>query len=275
MTAVPLATRAKSVNLPVAVCLAILGVLVLVVLFPGMFTAQSPSATDFLHTFEGPSFSHVFGTDQLGRDVYARVVYGAGASLKIAMSATVIGVLGGLVIGALAVAGGRFAAGPLMRLVDVLLAFPEIVLALLVVAVIGGDAGGVAIAIGMAAVPNYARLVYSQARLVVLAEYVEAARVVGARRSVALVRHVVPNIAGPLVVLATLGTGTTIISAAGLSLLGLGPAPPAPEWGLMIADGKDFLGIAWWLTVFPGLSVVLVVVTCTVLGRTLRVRAQR
>lgn len=275
MTTIPVPVRVKPRNTTVMACLVILGLLLLVVLFPGLFSGQSPSATDFLHTFEGPSFAHPFGTDQLGRDVYARVLHGASASLSIALWATVIGLLGGLVLGTLAVVGGRFAAGPIMRVVDVLLAFPEIILALLVVAVIGGDSGGVAIAIGVAAVPNYARLVYAQARLVVLAEYVEAAKVVGTRRSVAWLRHVVPNIAGPLVVLATLGAGTTIISAAGLSLLGLGPAPPAPEWGLMIADGKDFLGIAWWLTLFPGLSVVVVVVTFTVLGTNLRARTLR
>jgi peptide/nickel transport system permease protein len=255
--------------------LAVIGLAVLALVFPGMFASHDPDATDFERTFEAPSLDHLMGTDQLGRDVFARVVHGAQISLTIALGATVLGVVGGVLVGLLAAVGGRFVDGVLMRAVDVLLAFPELILALLVVAVIGGGEVNIAVAIGIAAVPNYARVVRAQAKSVVLSEYVEAARVLGVPRPWYLARHVVPNIAGPVVVLAAIGAGTTIIAAAGLSLLGLGPPPPTSEWGAMLAEGKDLLGTAWWIAVFPGLAVVVVVVACTVVGRSIQARSVR
>ncbi|SDG94903.1 peptide/nickel transport system permease protein [Sinosporangium album] len=270
------ARRAPAAGRPVfAAGLAVLALALLVVLFPALFATHDPDATDFARTFQPPGADHFFGTDQLGRDVFSRVVYGARVSLTIALGATAIGVLGGMLLGLLSAVGGRIVDGVLMRCVDVLLAFPELILALLVVAVIGGGAVNIAVAIGTAAIPAYARVVRGQAGTVILSEYVEAARVLGVRRSVYLARHVVPNVAGPVVVLASIGGGTAIVTAAGLSLLGLGPPQPTAEWGAMLAEGKDLLGTAWWIAVFPGMTVALVVVAFTLVGRNLQVRSLR
>ncbi|AEH09837.1 MULTISPECIES: ABC transporter permease [Protofrankia] len=246
-----------------------------VMLVPSLFTAGAPDVTDTARTFRSPSLTHPFGTDQLGRDVYTRVVHGARISLLTGIGAVIIGVGGGILLGLVSAAAGRVVDGVLMRFVDVLLAFPELLLALLVVAIIGRGSANVALAIGLAAVPHFARLVRGQAFAVIRSEYVEAARGLGVPPWRYLTRHVLPNVAGPLVVLASIGTGSAITAAAGLSILGLGPAAPSPEWGAMLADGQEYLGTAWWIAVFPGLAVVAVVLTLTLLGRNIQARAIR
>jgi peptide/nickel transport system permease protein len=251
-------------------------VLLAVVLFwPGLVTWHQPDATDVAHAFAHPSAAHPFGTDQLGRDVYTRVVFGTRISLVIAVSAVAIGIGGGLLLGLTAAMGRGVVDGVLMRAVDVLLAFPELLLALLVMAMLGRGSVKVALAVGIAAVPHFARLVRGQALAVLRAEYVDAARVLGVRPVSYAVRHVLPNVAGPLTVMAAIGTGSSMTAAAGLSLLGLGPAEPTPAWGTMLAGGEDFLGTAWWIAVFPGLAVVTVVLALTLLGRALQARAVR
>ena len=253
----------------------VLALVVAVLVFPGWFSGGRPDATDVLHAFESPSAAHPFGTDQLGRDVYTRVLYGARISLSIGVLAVGIGVGGGVLLGLLSGLGRGRLDAVLMRLVDVLLAFPDLVLALLVVAIIGRGSLNVAVAVGVAAIPHFARLVRGQALAVMRSEYVEAARVLGVPPARYLVRHVLPNVGGPLVVLASIGTGSAITAAAGLSVLGLGPAAPSPEWGAMLSDGQDYLGTAWWIAVFPGLAVVAVVLSVTLLGRAAQARRLR
>ncbi|MER6989007.1 ABC transporter permease [Saccharopolyspora hirsuta] len=262
---------------------AVLGVLaglalllvVLVVLFPGWFTPYPPERTDLRNVLQAPSAAHLLGTDQLGRDVLSRLLDGTRLSVAIAVFATAVGVLGGALIGLLSAIAGSRADSVLMRGVDVLLAFPELLLALLVVAVIGGGVVNTAVAIGIAAIPNYARLVRGQALLVLRSEYVEAARMLGVHPARYLVRHVLPNVSGPVVVLASIGAGTALITASGLSLLGLGPRPPQADWGAMVADGKDFLQLAWWISAAPGAAIVLLVVVVTLVGRGLQARVLR
>ncbi|KAA5835111.1 ABC transporter permease [Saccharopolyspora hirsuta] len=262
---------------------AVLGVLaglalllvVLVVLFPGWFTPYPPERTDLRNVLQAPSPAHLLGTDQLGRDVLSRLLDGTRLSVAIAVFATAVGVLGGALIGLLSAIAGSRADSVLMRGVDVLLAFPELLLALLVVAVIGGGVVNTAVAIGIAAIPNYARLVRGQALLVLRSEYVEAARMLGVHPARYLVRHVLPNVSGPVVVLASIGAGTALITASGLSLLGLGPRPPQADWGAMVADGKDFLQLAWWISAAPGAAIVLLVVVVTLVGRGLQARVLR
>ncbi|MFD8109725.1 ABC transporter permease [Streptomyces microflavus] len=254
---------------------ALLTLLAAVLAFPGQFAAHAPDATEVAAALRPPDAHHWMGTDQLGRDVYARLVHGTRLSVLIAVGATVIGVGGGALLGLLSACGGRHTDFALMRVVEVLLSFPELLLALLVVALLGGGTLNVALALGLAGVPSYARLVRGQARLVLSSEYVEAAQVLGVRRWRIVLRHVLPNVGGPLVVLASIGLGSTIVAGAGLSVLGLGPVPPAADWGSMIADGKDFLQTAWWISVFPGLAVTVVVVATTLIGRRLQLGATR
>ncbi len=254
---------------------AVLLALVVLVAFPGLFAPHAQESTQIESAFDAPSPSHPFGTDQLGRDVYTRVVHGARISLLTGVAAVALGIGGGVVVGLLSAAARGIVDGVLMRAIDVLLAFPELLLALLVVAILGRGSVNVAVAIGLAALPHFARLVRGQAFAVIESEYVEAARILGVPPHRYLLRHVLPNVAGPLVVMAAIGTGSAITAAAGLSVLGLGPPAPSPEWGAMLADGQEYLGTAWWIAVFPGLAVVSVVLVLTMIGRGVQARALR
>ncbi|WP_371481235.1 ABC transporter permease [Kitasatospora sp. NBC_00315] len=241
-------------------------------LWPDLLASADPTAGQQLDAYRAPDAAHWFGTDQLGRDVYARIVHGTAQSLFIGAGATAIGASGGLLLGLLAAVGGRFADEALMRLLDVLLALPGLLLALVVITVVGPGNLNTALAIGIAEVAVYTRLVRSKALTVRAAGYVEAAQVVGHRRSRVVLRHVLPNSVGPLLALAVVGVGRAMIEGSALSFLGLGARPPAPEWGSMLADGRNALGIAWWTAAAPGVAVTLAVVAITVVGRRLQAR---
>jgi peptide/nickel transport system permease protein len=246
---------------------AFLALLLLCVIAPSLLARTSPNLTNPLIALQGPSSSHWFGTDELGRDMYARVAYGSRLSIVIGLGASLIGVTGGIVLGLLAALGGRVADGVLMRLVDVLLAFPGLLLALLVIALAGPGTVNATLAVGIGVVPGYARIIRAQALVAKRSEYVEAAMALGLPRRTLIARHILPNTMGPLLVLATIGIGTTIIAGASLSFLGLGPQPPTAEWGAMLAEGRDFLSNAWWMAVFPGIALTATVVAVTVIGR--------
>ncbi len=252
------------------IALLVLALIAVAALAPQLFTGQDPLQTEVRGALQPPSAAHPFGTDQSGRDVFARVVHGAGRSVGIGLLATAIALIAGLLVGALAGIAPRPVETVLMRGVDVLLAFPEFLLALVVVALLGPGAVNVAIGVTLAAVPVYIRLARAQTRTLRTAEHVEAARILGVPPARAFLRHVVPGVLGSLSVLATIGIGSAILAAAGLAFLGLGPAEPTPEWGLMLAGGRNVLGQAWWISVFPGLAITLTVISATVVGRLLR-----
>lgn len=249
---------------------AVLAVIAFAALFPDALASQNPLQTDVRAALLPPSAEHLFGTDQSGRDVFSRVVHGAGRSVGIGLLATGIALAGGLLIGALAGVAPRAIDVGMMRVNDVLMAFPEFLVALVVVAVLGPGAVNIAIAVTLAAVPVYIRLARVQTRSLRLAEHVEAARILGVPPLQAFLRHVMPGVLGSLSVLATIGIGSSILAAAGLSFLGLGPSEPTPEWGLMLSGGRNVLGQAWWISVFPGIAITLTVVAATVVGRVLR-----
>jgi peptide/nickel transport system permease protein len=246
---------------------ALLLVIVLVAVAPGLFTDGSPTATDPVAALRGPSSAHWLGTDQLGRDLLTRILYGARPSLLLGFGSTVISVVVGTALGLASALGGRVADHLLMRLADILLALPALLLALLVVAVLGSGTGNVMTAIGIAFVPGYARLVRAEALVVRRSGYVESAVALGLPRRRIVLRHVLPNALAPLLTLATVGFGTALISASGLSFLGLGPAAPSPEWGALLSAGRDFLQTAWWIGVFPGAAVTITVIAVNVVGR--------
>lgn len=258
----------------VGIAMAVLVVIAAMALVPGIFTGQDPLATDVRAALEPPSAAHPFGTDQSGRDVFARVVHGAQRSAGIGLLATLLALTAGLVIGSLSGIAPRIVDAAAMRATDVLLAFPEFLIALVVVAVLGPGTTNVAVAITIAAVPVYVRLARTQTRTLAATEHVEAARILGVTPVRAFARHVVPGVLGALSVLATIGIGSTILAAAGLSFLGVGPTEPTPEWGLMLAGGRNVLGQAWWISVFPGLAITITVIAATVIGRTLRAGAE-
>lgn len=250
-----------------------LALLVLAALFPWLLTAASPLQTDATAALQGPSAAHPFGTDQSGRDVFARVIYGARYSLAVGLGATALALGAGLIIGISAGLAPRFLDGALSRTIDVLMAFPEFLLALVVIAVIGTGEVSIVFAVALAAVPAYARVARIQTMVVSRAGYVRAARSLGVHPLAVVVRHIIPNTLGPLWVMATIGVGTAIVSAAGLSFLGLGPQPPTPEWGVILSEGRNFLATAWWIAVFPGLAITAAVVALSTLGRYLRLRS--
>jgi peptide/nickel transport system permease protein len=251
---------------------AFLLVLVVAAVAPALFTSADPIQTQVLQALRAPSIEHPFGTDQTGRDVFARVVYGARYSLAIGVLATTIAMAAGLLVGTLAGLAPRPVDSAISRVIEVLMSFPEFLLALLVIAILGPGPTSLVLAISLAAVPVYARVARVQTFTVRRSGYVRAALILGVPRWRSVLRHVVPNTLGPLLVMATIGFGTAIASAAGLSFLGLGPQPPTPEWGLILAEGRNFLGTAWWIAVFPGLVVTVTVISASVVGRYLRAR---
>ncbi|GAA2251217.1 ABC transporter permease [Streptomyces amakusaensis] len=259
-------------GLPLAV--AVLLAAALACAAPGLLAHASPTAADPLAALLPPGPDHWFGTDQLGRDVYARVVHGARHSLLLGIGATALGVLAGLLVGLPSALLGRVADQVAMRGTDIALALPELLLALLVIAVVGPGPGNALLAVAVSSAPGYARLVRGQARLVRRAEYITAATALGLRRRTVVLRHVVPNTLGPLVVPATLGVGTAVVAGSALSFLGIGPEPPAPEWGSMLSQGRDALQDAWWIAVFPGAAITVSVVAVTVVGRRLHLRLE-
>ena len=232
--------------------------------------ARDPIRTAAREALQPPGARFLLGSDQFGRDVASRVMYGARVSLLVGVISVSIAVALGAPLGLVSgYYGGRLDA-LIMRVMDVLLAFPGILLALAIVSVLSPGLGNVMIAGGLSAVPGYARLV----RATVLAArehlYVEAARALGRRDGGILVRDILPNVVAPLIVTATLGLGGAILSAAALSFLGLGSQPPQPEWGRMLSEGRDYLREAWWISTFPGLGILLTVLAMNLVGDGLR-----
>ncbi|MEU0934089.1 ABC transporter permease [Embleya sp. NPDC005971] len=279
MTATPTADKRRvrirrrpAPRASVVVALVVLVLFALIGLAPGLFTGTSPIETDPLAALRGPGAEHWFGTDQLGRDVFARVLHGARPSLLLGLGATVFALVGGTLWGLLSALGGRAADQVCMRLADIMLSLPELLLALFVVTLLGRGTVDVMVAVAIAAMPGYARLVRAEALVVRRSGYVEAAAGLGLRRPVLIVRHVLPNAIGPLLVLGTVGFGTSLIYASGLSFLGLGAQPPSPEWGAMLSEGRGFLETAWWIGVFPGAAVTCAVIAVNVAGRHARTR---
>ncbi len=248
----------------------ILGVLALLALGAPWWSPRDPIRTAAREALRPPGPTHLLGTDQYGRDVASRVVYGARISLTVGLVSVSIAVLLGAPLGLVSgFYGGRLDTF-VMRVMDVLLAFPGILLALAIVSVLTPGLMNVMIAVGLAAVPTYARLMRATALSAREFLYVEAARAMGGRDLFILVRYVLPNVVAPLIVTATLGLGTAILSAAALSFLGLGSQPPAPEWGRMLSEGRDYLREAWWISTFPGVAIMLTVLAMNLLGDGLR-----
>ncbi|CAB5623569.1 MULTISPECIES: ABC transporter permease [Klebsiella] len=241
--------------------------LVVAVFFPSLFTPYTPEQMDFSAILQPPDLRHWFGTDQLGRDVFTRVVYGTSLSLSIGVGATLIASAGGIVLGTLAGLAPRAVRQLLVRLLDIMLAFPDLLLALLAITVLGRGPENTLLAVGLAGIAGYARLVRAQVLQVRLSGYVQHAVALGEPPMVIILRHIVPNTLRPLLVLATVGIGYFILSASALSFLGLGVTPPTAEWGALLSEGRNFLDSAPWVSLLPASVVALSVIAITLLGR--------
>ena len=250
--------------------LAFVLVLALAVWAPQWFSHFDPEAVDPDAILMAPDATHWFGTDELGRDLFSRVVYGTSQSLTIGVGATLIASIGGIVLGTVAALAPRLIARPLLRLIDILLAFPEILLALLVIAVLGRGPANTLLAVGLSSIAGYARLIRSQVLQVKLSGYVEHAIALGEHPWTIISQHIVPNSIRPLLILATIGVGSSVLSASALSFLGLGVVPPAAEWGALLANGRNFLDIAPWTSLLPATVVAVSVISITLLGRRLQ-----
>jgi peptide/nickel transport system permease protein len=243
---------------------------VVLAVFAPAIAPYPPTKMDFRAVQQPPSAAHPFGTDDLGRDVLSRVAHGARISLQVGLIAVGIAAVVGTFMGLVAGLAGGWLDGLIMRTVDVMLAFPGILLALAVVAVLGPGLANMMIAVGVSAIPVYARTVRGTTLAVMELDYVTAARALGAGRVRVALRYVLPNVSAPIIVLATIGIATSILSAAGLSYLGLGAQPPTPEWGAMLSDARAYLRTGWWMAVFPGLAIMIVVMAFNLLGDGLR-----
>ena len=241
-------------------------------LVPSVFTGQSAIDGVPADRLQAPSAAHPFGTDHLGRDLFARVVHGA----RLTLQATVLAVLIGLVVGSAIGLVAGFARGVVddvaMRVVDVLLSIPALLLSMALITALGFGTVKVAIAVGIGTVANFARVMRSEVLKVGAAVYVEAARASGVRTSAVLLRHVLPNAAGPVLALSALEFGIAVLAVSALSFLGFGAPPPAPEWGSLVSGGRDYLATAWWLTTLPGLVVAAVVLSANRIARALERR---
>ncbi|MCX4095915.1 ABC transporter permease [Nocardia sp. alder85J] len=237
---------------------------------PGLFTSRDPYATVPAQRLRPPSGAHLFGTDDVGRDLWTRTLYGSELTVKAALIAVGIALVAGLTLGLMSGFFGRWADTVIMRVVDVQLAIPGLLFALVIVTALGFGTVPVAIAVGVASVPAFARTTRAEVLRVRTLPYVEAARAGGASWTRVLLRHVLPNSWGPVLSLAVLDFGTTIIYVAALSFLGFGAAPPRAEWGSLVANGRNFLITAPWVSLLPGAMVVLTVLALNHIAKSLQ-----
>lgn len=244
-------------------------------LFPSLFASGDPLQGVPAEKLQGPSLAHWFGTDNIGRDVYTRVVHGAGLSLTATLVAVGIAFVMGGVIGLLSGAAGGALDAVLMRIVDVLLSIPALLLSLALVTALGFGTMNVAIAVGVGLVANFARVMRSEVLRVRRALYVEAAFASGARWYTVLHRHVLRNSYAPVVALAAVEFGMAVLAVSSLSFLGFGAVPPTPEWGSLISEGRNYLATAWWMTTLPGLVIVAVVLSAHRIGHAIEDRSAR
>ncbi len=235
------------------------------------YAAAGTGVPDMAHRLLAPTLAHPFGTDEMGRDLAARVLFGARTSLGLAALVVGSSVAAGVVVGLIAGSAGGWLDEASMRVTDIFLAFPPLLLAILLVAVLGGGFTSAVLALALAWWPMYAVLVRGQVVRVRRQPFVEAARATGASPLHIAHRHLLPNALGPLLVQATVDVGAVILVAAGLSFIGLGPQPPTADWGLMISSGRQFvLSGSWWVAGFPGLAILTTALACAVLGDGLR-----
>ena len=248
----------------------VLLVFIFIAIFADFIAPHAADTQDWMHIMEGPSADYPLGTDSYGRCVFSRIVYGSRISLLVGFVAVAFSAIGGGIIGACA---GYFHGrldNVLMRIMDVLLAIPSILLAIAIVNILGPSLMNVMIAVGLSSMPSFARIVRAAVLSIRDSEFIEAAVAIGDNTAAIIWHNILPNCLAPIIVQATLGVASAILSAAGLSFLGLGLQPPSPEWGAMLSEGRAYIYIAPWLTICPGVSIVLVVLSLNLFGDGLR-----
>lgn len=248
----------------------ILSVLFITAIFADFIAPYHYATQNLRETFQSPSLKHPFGTDDFGRDIFSRIIYGARISLEVGFLAVGIAIVVGGLLGAVAGFYGGKLEQLIMRTTDVLLSIPSILLAISIVAALGPGLVNLMIAVGISSIPAYARIVQASVMSIRELEFVEAARAVGSSDVRIIFKHILPNCLAPIIVQATVGVATAIIVAAALSFIGLGIQPPVPEWGAMLSGGRSFIRNYWFMTVFPGLAIMVAVFALNLLGDGLR-----
>lgn len=219
---------------------------------------------------QGPSAAHWLGTDEFGRDIFARLIHGARVSLMVGIVAVTISIACGGTLGALAGYYGGKLDNVIMRIMDIFLAVPSILLAIAIVSALGPSLGNLMVAISISNIPRYARIVRASVLSIKDQEFIEAAKAIGASNARIIFKHIIPNSLAPVIVQGTLGVASAILSTAGLSFIGLGIQPPDPEWGSMLSGGRQYLRYAWWVTTFPGMAIMITILSLNLLGDGLR-----
>jgi peptide/nickel transport system permease protein len=248
----------------------ILGVMAMLAIFAPLFAPHDPYEMHIINQFQPPSVAHPFGTDEFGRDMLTRVIYGGRLSLRVGLLATAIALSSGTIIGLIAGYYGGWFDLISQRVIEIAMAFPGLVLALAIIAILGSGLQNVMLALAIGGIPYYVRLVRGQVLAIREREYIEAARIVGASDARVLFRHVLPGTISPLIVVGSLDLAGNILAAAGLSFIGLGAQPPTPEWGAMLSAGRDYMREQWWIATFPGIAIMLAVLALNLLGDGLR-----
>ena len=250
--------------------LAVLILLILSALFSDILTPYEFDKINPINALRPPSLEHPMGTDAFGRDQLTRIMHGGKVSLQVGMISVLIGGTFGILMGAIAGFFGGWIDEIVSRFIDVMLAFPSILLALAVVSVLGPDLYNLMIAVGISSIPAFARLVRSAVLSIKENDYIVAAKSLGLTRARIVIVHIIPNIFASILVFATLEVATAILAGASLNFLGMGAKPPTPEWGLLLAESRDFFRRAWWLATFPGIAIMVTVISINLLGDGLR-----
>jgi len=250
--------------------LVIIVIVFIIAIFAPFLSLDDPGKTDVSLKLKSPSFEHYLGTDQLGRDVFSRMLYGSQISLSVGFVAVGISILIGILVGAMAGYKGGWVDSLLMRFVDIMLSFPSFFLILTVVAILRPNIYNVMIVIGITSWEGTARFVRAEFLSLRERDYVQAARALGVKDRRIIFRHILPNALAPVFVTASLGVASAILIEAGLSFLGFGVQPPAPSWGNILTEGRTYIFDAWWLTVFPGLAILITVLSFNLFGEGLR-----
>jgi len=260
------AARRRTLKPTLVIGLLLLLLLVLAALFPRLFTPFSPTDFDYTAILKGPTGKHPFGTDNFGRDVLSRVVHGTRIDLQIAVLTTAFPFVFGTLLGAVTAFRGRWADAVVGRVADLVVVFPFLVLVIAIVAVLGPGLTNMYIAVSAVGWVSYWRLTRGEVLAQKRAEYAQAAQVLGYSPARVLLRHILPNAVTPAIVYLMTDMSLGILLGASLGYLGLGAQPPAPEWGVMVADGKNFMVTAWWISTFPGLALTLAGITFSLIG---------
>ncbi|BAB03749.1 ABC transporter permease [Halalkalibacterium halodurans] len=243
---------------------------IVVALIGPYFTTHDPYEPNVMNKLAEPSAEHWFGTDHHGRDIFTRIIHGMSITLYVGFFSVVLGAIVGVILGVVSGYYGRLVDTVIMRIMDVLLAFPGILLALAIISILGGSINNVIIAVGIFSIPVFARIVRGSTLAVRKLEYIDAVKALGASDARIIFKHILPNVLSPIIVQGTLSIATSILTASALSFLGLGAQPPIPEWGAMLSDGRNYMYDAPHVALFPGLAIVVVVLAFNIFGDGLR-----